>query len=214
MRLPLRYARNSTDRLPRIMQVCQCTVALDALHWTRLYATAWDMAPVDAHLENAAALVLSDETRRDSLEGREGAQTSSELPTGVLHASLKNCTTTRTPCPGHAIAVLVTCLPPCVAAVSTIPAANLRYFYCRPANSGTIRAASGVIAHFPRLRALVTPRISRASRARQDNSTGRQTHHPCLHVSLTWETHADTGGVSDGVPRKAASTEDGATMER
>jgi hypothetical protein len=57
-RLPLSYAWNGADRLPRIMQVRQCTVALVAFYyWTRLcatVATAWLWRQSDAHLENAA----------------------------------------------------------------------------------------------------------------------------------------------------------------
>jgi hypothetical protein len=69
--------------------------------------------------------------------------------------------------------------------------------------------------HSPRLRALVTSRISR-----EQGKSSRQlsrTSDPCLHVvRLTWEAHANTGGVSDGASqgRKAAGTKDGATMER
>lgn len=65
------------------------------------YGASWTLA---AHLENAAALLLAEELQSD--ETREGARTTSALPTGVLHASLKNCTTRHAL--GHAI-VLVTC---------------------------------------------------------------------------------------------------------
>jgi hypothetical protein len=46
-RLPLSYARNGADRLPRIMQMSQCTVALVAFYWTRFVCHRMDMAPVE-----------------------------------------------------------------------------------------------------------------------------------------------------------------------
>lgn len=195
-RLPLSYARNGGDRLPRIMQARQCTVALRRVLLDSL---------VCHRMENGASRTLIWKTplhfcwlrnckvtsTRDSRGSTTNVCAADRRPACILE-ELHD-----TPCPGLAI-VLVTCL----SASQHYASREFEIIVGRqtvgPKQPPRSRASLPVSTAYTHPRhASYTPR---------GNSAGRQTHHPCSAREPTRTRAVSRMGSGKAARRRAQKT--------